>query len=143
MNTKILVIGQALPAVKQEVPYDTTMLYNWLAEVGVSKERAQELFEFDAVYGAFTGFDSSGGHLKPTQKQMDEYWESTLSSKVELADKVWLVGKVAQEYFYSKPKTYSCGLEVLETIHPSKRNYSLYMKTKDKLLSDLRKFLQS
>lgn len=39
---KILIIGQAPPLQKQDVPYDTTMLYEWLSEIGISKEKAQK-----------------------------------------------------------------------------------------------------
>ena len=42
MNNKILIIGQAPPAVKQTVPYDTTMLYEMFAWVDISKEQAKE-----------------------------------------------------------------------------------------------------
>jgi uracil-DNA glycosylase len=136
---KTLIIGQAPPAVKQGVPYDTTMLYDWLNEIGVSKDEAQELFEFDAVYDKFPGFDSVGGHKKPSREQMDEYWDRALEMKVILADKVILLGNVAKEYFYSKPKSYSCNLEVFEMIHPSKRNSYLYNKDKDKVLNVLRR----
>ena len=34
---KILIIGQAPAAVKQEVPYDTTYLYTMLEWIGISK----------------------------------------------------------------------------------------------------------
>ncbi len=138
---KTLIIGQAPPAVTQGVPYDTTMLYDWFKEVGVSKEEAQELFEFDAIYDKFPGFDSNGGHLKPTKEQMDEYWERSLEMKVILADKVILLGNVARDYFNSKEKKYSCNLEVYELIHPSKRNFSLYQKNKEEIISKLKKIL--
>lgn len=48
---KILIIGQSLPAVAQTVPYDTTLLFDWLEEAGISKEQAINMFEFEAVYG--------------------------------------------------------------------------------------------
>ena len=83
MERRNLIIGQALPAVKQEYPYDTTMLYDWLNEVGISKEEAQNIFEFDAVYDKFPVFDSKGGHLKPTKDQMEEYYERSLRDKIE------------------------------------------------------------
>lgn len=140
---KILIIGQALPAVKQTVPYDTTMLYDWLSELGISVDQAQEMFEFDAVYGSFTGFDANGGHLKPTQQQMDEHWKNVLETKVQLADKVWLLGNVARDYIASKPKTWSCATVFLNTIHPSKRNADRYYKNKHVILHDIKQFLHA
>lgn len=136
---KTLIIGQAPPAVAQGVPYDTTMLYDWLNEIGVSKDEAQNLFDFDAVYDQFPGFDSTGGHKKPSKEQMDEYWERSLEMKIILSDRVILLGNVARDYFYSKEKKYSCNLEVYELIHPSKRNYSLYNKNKETILETLKK----
>src|SRR6185312_4933999 len=56
-DKKILIIGQAKPAVEQEYPYDTTMLYSWLKEQGISKLHAQHIFEFEAVYQEFPGYD--------------------------------------------------------------------------------------
>jgi len=143
MKSKILIIGQAPPAVKQEVPYDTTMLYDWLIEVGITKDTAQDMFEFEAVCGDFTGFSEKGGHRKPSLSEMDAHWDSVLEEKVQLADKIILLGNVSRDYFYSKPKTYSCGLKVLELIHPSKRNSFLYSKTKDAVISSLKEFINS
>lgn len=138
---KILIIGQALPAIKQELPYDTTLLYSWLEEIGISKQAAQGIFDFDAVFGSFTGFDSNGGHLKPNKDQMDNHWDSVLQTKVELADKIWVLGNVAKEYLSTKDKTWSCNTEWLYTIHPSKRNWSLYEKNKASILKSIKDFL--
>lgn len=141
---KILVIGQSLPAVPQEVPYDTTMLFDWLSEVGVSKDEAIEMFEFEAVYGfGFLGYDSKGGHLKPTKHQMKEYWQKVLMNKVENADQVWILGNVAKEFFYSMPKTWSCSLKVISTIHPSKRNITAYRKDKESILGSIKKIVEN
>jgi hypothetical protein len=140
---KILIIGQALPAIKQDMPYDTTMLYAWLDDIGISKEQAQDIFTFQAVYGSFTGFDANGGHLKPTQEQMDEHWDKVLQTEVELADKIWVLGNVAKSYLETKDKTWSCNTEWLYTIHPSKRNFSLFVKNKENIISSIRKFILS
>jgi uracil-DNA glycosylase len=135
---KTLIIGQAPANQKQTYPYDTTQLYDWLSEIGISKEEAQNLFTFDAVYDKFPGFDENGGHLKPSRFQMDEYWERSLEFKVQLADKIILLGNVARDYFYSKDKTYSCNTEIFELIHPSKRNIGLYKQNKESILNILR-----
>lgn len=138
---KILIIGQAPAAVTQGVPYDTTMLYDWLEAVDISKETAQVMFEFEAVYDKFPGFDPQGGHLKPSITQMEQYWKDTLELKVQLVDKVWVLGNVAKEFIDSKPKTWSCNTDWLYTIHPSTRNYALYQKNKVAFLAKLKKFL--
>lgn len=138
---KILIIGQALPAVKQELPYDTTLLYDWLQEVGISKQDAQNLFEFDAVFGSFTGFDVNGGHLKPTVEQMDSHWDKVLETKIQLADKVWVLGNVARDYINTKDKTWGCDTKWIYTIHPSKRNWNLYLKNKQNIINSIKSLL--
>ena len=138
---KILIIGQAPGFQKQTVPYDTTMLYDWLNECGVSKEAAQDIFDFEAVSNVFPGFDANGCHLKPSREAMQRHWESALEDKVIGSNKVILLGNAAKEFFYSQPKTWSCNLDVLELIHPSKRNYSLYQKNKVAIIDQLKKFL--
>jgi uracil-DNA glycosylase len=137
---KILIIGQAPAKQEQQVPYDTTLLYTMLEWVGISKDKAQDIFEFEAVSNVFPGSNEIG-HLKPSKEAMDRHWNETLEMKVQCADKVWLLGNVAKEYFYSKPKTYSCNLEILETCHPSKRNYSRIMSDKEKLSSAIKEFV--
>lgn len=138
MNTKILIVGQAPANQKQQYPYDTTQLYNWLAEVGVSKEQAQELFIFDAVYDKFPGFDSKGGHLKPTREQMDEYWERDLKYKVDSVDKILLLGNVSKTYFAQKEIK---NKEIYTLIHPSTRNIGIYNQNKESILSTLKKIV--
>lgn len=136
---KILIIGQALPAVPQALPYDTTMLYMWLEECGISKEDAQDIFDFDAVFGSFTGFESNGGHIKPSQEQMDKHWYDVLEKKVNSADKIWILGNVARDYIGSKELDHEKNF--LYTIHPSKRNWNLYVKNKASIISKIKKFL--
>lgn len=144
-NKRILIIGQAPPAVKQELPYDTTMLYDWLREIGIGKEHALSLFDFDAVYnGEFLGFNPKGGHLKPTKQHMEAYWESTLASKTLGVEKIWIVGRVAEEFLKEKGIFVGMfGKEVITTIHPSKRNYSLYQRNKIPFLRSLVKFINT
>lgn len=138
---KILIIGQAPAFVKQGVPYDSTMLYDWLKEVEINKEEAQELFDFEAVYNKFPGFDAKGGHLKPSNEQMMEHWMNTLETKVQLSNKIWVVGAVPKTFLDNVPKTWSCSTEWFYTIHPSKRNYSLYMRDKEIFIQKLKGFL--
>lgn len=139
MNTKkkILIVGQSLPAVKQELPYDTTMLYEWLNEVGVSKNMAQDMFEFDAVYGyGFLGFNSDGSHKLPTQDDKDKYWNEVLKDRVKGADKIWIVGKVAEGFLLSKGVVFD--KDIIITPHPSYRNRALYNRNKEAVLNKIK-----
>lgn len=138
---KILIIGQAPAAVKQTVPYDTTMLYDWLKECGISKEAAQELFDFEAISNVFPGFNpKGGGHNKPSVKDMDNHWP-VLEQKLQDADRVILLGSVAAEYYDSKPRTWSCNLQELYLMHPSKRNAGRYQENKHLIISQIKTFL--
>lgn len=140
---KILVIGQAPPANKQALPYDTTMLYDWILEAsGITMWGAQMFFHFEAIYNEFPGFDANGGHLKPSKEQMDKHWTDTLETKVQLAEKVWVLGNVARDYIATKPKTWGCTTEWLYTMHPSKRNLYSFNQNKERILNDIKTFLQ-
>lgn len=133
---KILVIGQAPPAVKQGVPYDTTMLYDWLAEVGITKTQAQDLFEWEAVSNIFPGHGKKG-HLIPTLISMEDHWVNTLEKKVLGAEKVWVLGKVAEDFLKDRLD----GKNVLHTMHPSKRNAGWYLANKWQTLMLIEGFL--
>lgn len=139
---KILIIGQAPPAVSQRIPYDTTMLYEILEWVGITKEKAQDMFEFSAVYNKFPGRDPlTGGHLKPTQEQMDLYWDEVLETKVQCSNKIILLGNVARDFINSKPKTWSCNTDFLELLHPSRLNYNRIMENKESITNKLKQFI--
>lgn len=138
--SKILIIGQAPPAVKQKVPYDSTLLYDWLKECGISKEQAQEMFEFDAVYNKFPGHAEGGGHKAPTIEQMDEHWP-ILEEKIQLANKIIVLGNSPRDYIATKDRTWSCTSEWLFIMHPSKMNFNRYNKNKQAVLEPLKKFL--
>lgn len=142
MNTKnkILIIGQAPPYQKQAHPYDTTMLYEWLEACGVSKEAAQDIFDFEAMSNVFPGFDENGGHLKPSKSDIDKHWPA-LENKLQLADKVILLGAVAAGYYDSMPRTWSCNIKELYLIHPSKRNLFKFRQNKEQILTDLNNFI--
>lgn len=137
-NKRILIIGQAPPAVQQGVPYDTTMLYDWFNEVGISKEEAQNIFLFDAVYDRFPGFDIKGGHLKPSKIQMEEYYERSLRDKIENCKSILVLGNCAKEFL----KTKDIDKPIEYTIHPSKRNSFLYNKNRENVLSKIRKIIK-
>ena len=137
---KILVIGQAPPAVAQSLPYDTTMLYEWLEEVGVNIHQAQSMFEWEAVSDKFPGFKMGGGHLMPSAEDMERHWENTLKTKVKCSDKVWILGGVAAEFLTSKDEVLE--KRTLYTMHPSRRNRSMYKDRKESLINDIRNFLK-
>lgn len=135
--SKILIIGQAPPAVSQELPYDTTMLYDWFSELGVSKSEAQSLFDFDAVYDKFPGYSNNGGHLKPSQEQMNGYWNRELENKVNNTKSILVLGACARDFL--KSKNVSKPIEFV--IHPSKRNYDLYNKNRESILGKIKRLL--
>jgi len=137
MKSKILIIGQAPPANKQLLPYDSTMLYEWLEILGVSKNDALDIFYFDAVYDKFPGYNSNGGHLKPTESQMDDYWDRELSQRVKDCKAILVLGACARDYLKSK----NIDKPISFTIHPSKRNYSLYLKNKESILNEIRNLI--
>lgn len=136
--SKILIIGQAPPAVTQKYPYDTTMLYDWLKECNITVDEAQEIFEFDAVYNKFPGFEK-GGHAVPTVEQMNEYWPE-LSKKIEKHSKLWILGNTARDYLITKEEIAT--KIVLFSMHPSKRNLDRYLKTKDSLIKQINKLIK-
>lgn len=131
---KILIIGQAPPAVKQGVPYDTTMLYEWFSELGISKEEAQNIFDFDAVYDKFPGFSNNGGHLKPNESQMEDYWQRELKQKTDNCKSIIVLGACARDFL----KTKNIDKQISFTIHPSRRNYSLYIKNKSDIIRTIK-----
>lgn len=134
---KILIIGQAPAAQLQIVPYDTTMLYEMLSWVGISKEQAQEMFEFEAVCDLFPGYGENG-HNKPTLEQMENHWNNSLRDKLWMAQKVIVLGNVAKEYIQSKTTKKT----MLFIIHPSRRNYSKIMAKKEELINQLKDFIK-
>lgn len=139
-SPKILVIGQAPPAKEQKVPYDTTMLYDWFLECGITKEQAQEIFDFDAIYNKFPGYDENGGHKIPTEEQMNEYWP-VLEKKLSKASKVLVLGNAPKEYLSKKRFFVRPASKVLYLMHPSRRNFGYYQRTKKELLTKLKNFI--
>ena len=141
--SKILVIGQAPPAVKQEVPYCTTMMYDWLGILGISKEDAQDMFEWEAVYDKFPGHGKDG-HLIPKYEQAKEHWDKTLKAKFLAADKVWILGNVALDYLIDFTNNEEWhGRKIVSTIHPSFRNRALFKKIATKTLDKIESLINN
>lgn len=139
---KILIIGQAPPAVKQVVPYDTTMLYEILDWVNISKEAAQHLFELEACTDTFPGFDEHKNHLPPTIEQFMLHFNSTLKAKMEAADKILILGRVAFNRMHNPPAAELISKkEVMTMIHPSKRNRHFLLKDRAAITAKLNKFI--
>ncbi|MCW3111311.1 MAG: Phi17:2 [Segetibacter sp.] len=142
---RILIIGQAPPFQKQKYPYDTTLLYEWLNECGVSKEAAQDLFIFEAMTNTFPGFDVKGGHKKPTTNEMDSHMSEVLIPYMKNTKKVICLGNVPRDYFNANASYIQehCGkVSVIFLIHPSKRNYALYQRNKEVIISKLKSFIK-
>lgn len=137
-NSKILIIGQAPPAKPQGLPYDSTQLYDWLKEVGVSKEAAQELFIFEALVPAFTGRNNTNsGHKKPGKQDVLNHWP-VLEAHLQTVYKVILLGAVAADYYDRMPRTWSCSIQELYLLHPSRRNVYKFRLQKETILSQLK-----
>ena len=134
---KLLIIGQAPAAVKQEVPYDTTYLYTMLEWVGISKEKAQEMFEFEAMTDKFPGHGVNG-HKIPSQEEMKDYLDRVLGDKIKNSDKIIVLGNVAK---YNLDYTYLENKQVVYLMHPSKRNHNLIFKNKDEIINKLKSLL--
>lgn len=138
---KILIIGQAPPAQKQEMPYDTTMLYEMLGWAGITKEHAQEMFIFEAMTDRFPGFDAKGGHAKPSEEEMRRYYSASLVPKAMESVAILLLGRVAQDNFMhfsvsAITRTFSgrsayAGIPVYELMHPSRRNHVYIMRDRE------------
>lgn len=140
---KILIIGQAPPAKPQEIPYDSTMLYDWLSEIGITKEQAQHLFIFEALVPAFTGRNNTNsGHKRPTKDIVLAHWP-VLESHLHNVDKVILLGAVAADYYTRMPRTWSCTIKELFLLHPSRRNLFKFRQNKAETLAQLNHFIIS
>lgn len=135
---KILIIGQAPPAKEQKVPYDSTLLYEMLSWVDITKERAQDIFEFEAVSREFRGHNKNGGHLTPLKPQMEKHWENVLKHKFMSADKIIILGNVAKKFIEKQTAKKTILLP-----HPSRRNYSKIMARKDEITNILKPIVQS
>lgn len=145
MSTKkILIIGQAPPLQKQEYPYDTTMLYKWLEEVGITKEEAQDIFEFEAMTDLPPKVSENGSHIPPSQKEMKSYWKRVLEPKAANARKIILLGAVPRNFFKRDKffeRSDKNGFKVLSLIHPSTRNFKMYNDNKEKITTLLKEIL--
>lgn len=137
MINRILVIGQAPARKEQKVPYDTTMFYIMLEWCGITKEQAQDMFEFDALTDKFPGV-VNGNHNKPAQAVVDAYYELVLQNKINMHEKIILLGKQAQLYLVDKIPG---DKKIVFLIHPSRRNYNKIMSEKENIILRLKSIL--
>jgi len=137
---KILIIGQAPPAVKQGVPYETTLLYEMLSWVGVSKEQAQEIFEFEAMTNKFPGFGTRG-HALPHISDMRRYYETTLEAKMIPERKVLVLGNVAKDALEEVGAYNNTTCKFTFLVHPSRRNYVRIMANRESIAKELKRML--
>jgi uracil-DNA glycosylase len=139
---KILIIGQAPPLKTQSVPYDSTLLYTMLEWAGISKEKAQEMFEFEAITNEFPGLNKNNGHKAPSVRAMYHHWDSGLNKKVAAADKILILGEVARKFIFEKGRPLATlDKRAICLDHPSRRNYSRIMKNKESITETLKQFL--
>lgn len=114
-------------------------------EVGITRNDAQQIFEFQAVYNEFPGRDAKGGHLKPTQEQMSHHWITFLQDRVAIYNRIWILGKIASDFIYdrmSENRSIYYGKHFLRTIHPSRMNFALYQKKKKEIINSIETFLK-
>lgn len=137
----ILIIGQAPPIQEQVAPYDTTLLYHILEWVGVTKERAQELFEFEAMTPNLRGVNKNGGHLKPLIGEQQAHYNNVLKAKIESAQHVLLMGRCSVDFFMKGTAFFTTQEKFTALPHPSRRNYNLIMLHKDSFINTLTQIL--
>lgn len=137
MNRKIVLIGQAPPVQAQEIPYDTTMLYTWLAEIGITIDMAQDLFVFTAISGTLRGV-KNGAHMLPLKKDMELQYGMVIKPLLAKHTKVILLGGVAQKFMATKVHPAN---KFLNLLHPSKRNYHKFTLDKENILATLKEFI--
>jgi len=143
MTEKILIIGQSPPSpdVVQKVPYDTTMLYEMLSWVGISKDQAQNLFEFEALTDVFPGYAKMSGHKVPSSEAKAIYWDSTLKDKIANHSRIILLGRESQKYVEKRwPEKYN-DKNTLCLIHPSIRNSGKIKEHKEIITNLLKTFI--
>lgn len=139
MNTKILIIGQAPTNQPQKVPYDTTLLYDMLGWVGITKEQAQDMFDFDALVDKFPGLNNDG-HLIPKMSEIQAHYRKVLKPKIQKADKIIVLGRIAEGYIRERESLYP-DKEFLYMIHPSRRNYAQVHREKEQIIKKLKQFI--
>lgn len=141
---KILIIGQAPSSVQQEVPYDTTMLYEILSWAGISKGQAREMFIFDACYDKFPGFTEKHNHKPPTADQFKEYLDRGLRERILNSDKILLLGKVAFNFLTKERELLERAFpRMLSLPHPSYRNAFRIRADQERITRMLKKFIES
>lgn len=123
------------------------LLYDMLGWVNITKEQAQEMFDFEALVDKFPGFDDNGGHKKPSPADVQQYWNDVLSAKFLASEKIIIFGIPARDFVYPAATAYGIyrnkkvNQAVLYLPHPSKRNTALIMNRKQLYITLLNDFL--
>ena len=141
MTEKILLIGQAPSVQPQTVPYDTTLLYEMLSWANISKEQAQNLFEFEALTDVFPGYAKRSGHKVPSSEAKALYWESTLKEKVANHQRIILLGRESQKYVEKMAPDKYHSKDTIYLIHPSIRNSGKIKEHKEIITELLKNFI--
>lgn len=64
-----LIIGQAPAEKNYDLPFGRTRLFQWFTNIGITKEDALSLFDFDALVPSFPG-KKNGKHVIPTEVEI-------------------------------------------------------------------------
>lgn len=97
-HKQILIIGQAPPEKKYAVPFSGTRLYNWFERIGINKQTAVDLIEFEALVDKFPGKNNKGHAIPDTQSILEHL--PLLAKKIidNKFDLIIPVGKLAIQY---------------------------------------------
>lgn len=115
--------------------------------VGISKEQAQDMFEFDAISSEFPGKTKTNGHKKPSKEAIKSHFKNVLERKLIDHDKIILLGRSAIDEIMPDASFFQIAQNgllmdyALILPHPSRRNYSLIMNRKDRITELLKRFI--
>ena len=104
MSKEILFIGQALPEKPAKYPFARSRLYKWLESIEISKEKALEISEFNAILDYFPGKLGKADRT-PSWKDI-EHNRERLYSLIEQINPLIIVaiGKVATQAILNHQK---------------------------------------
>lgn len=97
-NKVALIIGQAPPEKNYQIPFSGTRLYHWFMTIGITKDEAITLFDFDALANNFLG-KKNNKHIIPNEFEINQHIPS-LIKKINEGDfkAIIPVGKLAIQY---------------------------------------------
>lgn len=117
-----------------------------LAEIGVNKEQAVAIFDFDALSDKFLGKNKNGGHNVPKSEDIECHFPS-LYMKADKYKKVICFGRKAVnewargDFYSTSPSRFGEDIKVLSLPHPSRRNYMLLKNNWEQIVRLLNEFV--